>query len=76
SLDALHQSWTDFHKHKIVFVERGIRKDFNFPKAHSTEHYERAIRELGTADGYSTEHPERLHIDYAKVAYGASNKQS
>ncbi|TBU37388.1 hypothetical protein BD309DRAFT_995129 [Dichomitus squalens] len=76
SLDALHKAWADFHHHKPVFVEMGIRKDFNFPKAHSTEHYERAIRELGTADGYSTEHPERLHIDYAKLAYGASNKQS
>ncbi|EJF58879.1 hypothetical protein DICSQDRAFT_148808 [Dichomitus squalens LYAD-421 SS1] len=76
SLDALHQAWTDFHKHKAIFVKLGICKDFNFPKAHSTEHYERAIRELGTADGYSTEHPERLHIDYAKLAYGASNKKS
>ncbi|KAI9057363.1 hypothetical protein FKP32DRAFT_1584219 [Trametes sanguinea] len=76
SLEALHQSWQDFHEHKAVFVELGIREHFNFPKGHSMEHYELSIRSLGTADGYSTEHPERLHIDFAKLAYGASNKQS
>ncbi|THG97025.1 hypothetical protein EW026_g4917 [Hermanssonia centrifuga] len=33
------------------------------------------IRLLGSADGYNTESPERLHIDYAKDAYRASNKR-
>ncbi|KAI0370412.1 hypothetical protein BV20DRAFT_1035905 [Pilatotrama ljubarskyi] len=76
SLDALHKAWTDYHNYKHVFIELEIREHFNFPKGHSTEHYEPAIRALGAADGYSTEHPERLHIDFAKLAYGASNKQS
>lgn len=76
SLEALHQSWLDYHKYKAVFVELEIREHFNFPKGHSMEHYEPSIRSLGTADGYSTEHPERLHIDFAKLAYGASNKQA
>lgn len=76
SLDALHAAWKDYHKYKTVFIELEIRQHFNFPKGHSTEHYEPSIRSLGTADGYSTEHPERLHIDFAKLAYGASNKQS
>ena len=44
------------------------------PKLHSLLHYSRAIRLLGTLDGYSTETPERLHIDCAKVAYRASNR--
>ena len=30
---------------------------------------------LGSADGYNTESPERLHIDLAKEAYRASNKR-
>ncbi|EIW62736.1 uncharacterized protein TRAVEDRAFT_91351, partial [Trametes versicolor FP-101664 SS1] len=76
SLEALHQSWLDYHKYKVVFVELDIREHFNFPKGHSMEHYEPSIRSVGTADGYSTEHPERLHIDFAKLAYGASNKQA
>ncbi|KAI0821807.1 hypothetical protein BC628DRAFT_1278229, partial [Trametes gibbosa] len=76
SLEALHQSWLDYHKYKAVFVELDICEHFNFPKGHSMEHYEPSIRSVGTADGYSTEHLERLHIDFAKLAYGASNKQA
>ncbi|KAJ2974809.1 hypothetical protein NUW54_g11836 [Trametes sanguinea] len=76
SLDALHHAWRDSHQYKAVFVDMGIREHFNFPKGHSMEHYEISIRSLGTADGYSTEHPERLHIDFAKHAYDASNKQA
>jgi hypothetical protein len=30
---------------------------------------------LGSADGYNTEFPERLHINFAKEAYKASNKR-
>jgi hypothetical protein len=37
-------------------------------------HYVTCIRALGLADGYNTESPERLHIDFAKEAYRASNK--
>ena len=35
-----------------------------------------AIISRGSADGYSTESPERLHIDFAKSAYWASNKKN
>lgn len=38
-------------------------------------HYVEAIRSQGTADGYNTEASERLHIDYAKEGYCASNKK-
>lgn len=76
SLDALHNAWHDYNLHKQVFVDLHIRKDFNVPKGHSIEHYEHSIRATGTADGYSTEHSEQLHIDFAKLAYSASNKQA
>ncbi|KAI0354674.1 hypothetical protein OH77DRAFT_1404497 [Trametes cingulata] len=75
SLAKMKQAWLDFHHSKDVFVARGVRSDFNIPKVHSMEHYVASIRLLGTADGYSTEGPERLHIDFAKHAYDASNKQ-
>ncbi|THG94839.1 hypothetical protein EW026_g6707 [Hermanssonia centrifuga] len=38
-------------------------------------HYVDLIEQLGTADGFNTEWSERLHIDYAKDAYRASNKK-
>jgi hypothetical protein len=61
--------------HKAVFVELGIREDFNIPKFHAIQHYINTLRALGGADGYNTEFSERLHIDYAKEAYRASNKR-
>lgn len=49
--------------------------DFNFPKLHSLLHYFPSITEIGTTDNCNTETTERLHIDYAKDAYRASNKK-
>ena len=40
------------------------------------QHYVTAIISLGSANGYSTESPERLHIDFAKSAYRATNKKN
>lgn len=62
-----------FHEDKSIFVELGIRDNFNFPKLHSLLHYVPSIRLFGTTDGYNTEHSERLHIDLAKNAYAATN---
>jgi hypothetical protein len=75
SLTSLLQSLKSFHSHKNVFVELGIREHFNIPKLHNIQHYVDAIYSLGSADGYNTELPERLHIDFAKSAYLASNKR-
>jgi hypothetical protein len=75
TLAALSQSLTDFHTHRNVFIETGARNPphFNVPKIHSIEHYVELIHRFGSADGFNTESPERLHIDYAKDAYRASN---
>ncbi|KAI0342945.1 hypothetical protein BDW22DRAFT_1439756 [Trametopsis cervina] len=76
SLVQLKTAWLNFHTHKQVFVRLGIRQNFNgIPKLHSMSHYIDSIRCLGAADGYSTEGPERLHIDFAKLAYRASNRK-
>ncbi|KAJ7583436.1 hypothetical protein C8J56DRAFT_864056 [Mycena floridula] len=76
SLDALDRCLTIFHANKDVFIELGVREHFyKIPKLHSMKHYVQAIRYLGSLDGYNTESPERLHIDYAKRGYRASNKR-
>jgi len=75
TLTAMQDSLRLFHMHKDILVELGIREHFNVPKIHSLVHYVSSIRALGSADGYNSEYPERLHIDYAKDAYRASNKR-
>ncbi|KIJ63135.1 hypothetical protein HYDPIDRAFT_156602 [Hydnomerulius pinastri MD-312] len=77
TLRALQASLDEFHAHKAVFVELQARNPghFNIPKIHSMSHYRMMIELFGSADGFNTESPERLHIDYAKDAYRATNKK-
>jgi hypothetical protein len=75
TLNALESCLKTFHNHKNIIIELEIREHFNIPKLHALLHYTNCIRSLGSADGYNTESPERLHIDFAKEAYRASNKR-
>ena len=75
TLRRMQEALDLFHANKDVFVEEGIRNHFNIPKIHSLLHYVDSIILFGSLDGFNTEHPERLHIDYAKKGYRASNKR-
>ncbi|KAG2031845.1 hypothetical protein BDR03DRAFT_936194 [Suillus americanus] len=59
--------------HENIFIDLRVRKHFNIPKIHLMMHYIDTIHVLGSADGFNTELPERLHIDFAKQAYCALN---
>ncbi|CCO32034.1 hypothetical protein BN14_06086 [Rhizoctonia solani AG-1 IB] len=67
-----------FHRNKQIFKDTGAvttKKGFHgIPKIHMIQHYVHLIKMLGTPDGYNTETSERLHIDFAKMGYRASNK--
>ena len=73
TLNALQDTLKVFHENKDIFIREGVREHFNIPKLHQMLHYFEAIKSHGAADGYNTESPERLHIDFAKEAYRASN---
>ncbi|QRW10186.1 hypothetical protein RhiLY_09185 [Ceratobasidium sp. AG-Ba] len=77
-IEAMEKALRIFHEHKYVFRRSGAlstKKGFHaIPKIHMISHYSHIIRKLGTPDGYNTETSERLHIDFAKLGYRASNK--
>lgn len=73
TLHRLQESLALFHDNKAVFVDLGTREGFNIPKLHSLLHYFSSIMLFGTTDNYNTEQTERLHIDFAKDAYRATN---
>ena len=73
TLSYLEQALKTFHANKKVLVELGIHDDFNIPKLHSLLHYAESIRLFGTTDNYNTEMFERLHIDFTKDAWRATN---
>jgi hypothetical protein len=74
-MHALEQALQTFHDNNHIFLEHEACKDFHaIPKLHTIEHYTILIRSKGSPDRYSTEVPERLHIEFAEKAYRASNK--
>jgi hypothetical protein len=77
TLNMMDECWATFHEHKYEFVKRKGRtiNGFLIPKLHKLMHYRDAIERLGSLDGFNSEATERLHIDYAKIAYRASNRK-
>ncbi|KAK7031890.1 hypothetical protein R3P38DRAFT_3313820 [Favolaschia claudopus] len=71
----LKQFLKRFHDNKSIFVDLGIRENFNIPKLHNISHYPFFVQFFGSFDNCNTETTERLHIDLAKDAYRATNRK-
>ncbi|EIW84144.1 hypothetical protein CONPUDRAFT_88466 [Coniophora puteana RWD-64-598 SS2] len=75
TLSRMEEALRTFHKYKDEFLKHYDHDHFNIPKLHSLLHYLEMILALGSLDGLNSENTERLHIDYAKRAYRATNKK-
>ena len=75
TLGYLKDALNRFHENREYFIFTGVRENFNIPKFHSLLHYIEAIELFGTTDNYNTEMFERLHIDFAKHGWRASNQR-
>ncbi|QRW03561.1 beige protein [Ceratobasidium sp. AG-Ba] len=82
TLEAYIKAYQDFHRYMHVCIknesrrgEKGPIDHFNIPKIHAAHHMAEQIRLKGTADNFSTETIEHLHIDTIKHAYPATNKK-
>ena len=75
TLKLLDDALNRFHESKAIFVDLGIREHFNLPKVHFMRHFVTSIKAFGTLDNFNTEYTERLHIDFAKDAYRATNRK-
>ncbi|TRM57623.1 hypothetical protein BD626DRAFT_514014 [Schizophyllum amplum] len=75
SLSQMQSALDMWEENKSFFVKMGVRDHINIPKFHSLHHYIESIRLFGTTDNYNTELFERLHIDFAKNGWRASNKR-
>ena len=73
TLDRLDEALQLFHDNKDIFIDLGVRAHFNIPKFHNIHHYRSYIEMYRTTDNFNTEYTERLHIDFAKDAYRATN---
>ena len=73
TLGYLEDALGRFHQHQDYFLKLGVRDNFNIPKFHSLLHYIQSIKLFGTTDNYNTELFERLHINFSKNGWRASN---
>jgi hypothetical protein len=64
-----------FHANKDIFIQLGGCKlpPFNLNKLHMLLHYTKVVQLHNSLDRYNTKCLERLHIDFAKKGYWASN---
>lgn len=76
TLGYLEDALQTFHRYKTYFIDTGVRDHLHIPKFHSLLHYARSIKLLGTSDNYNTEMFERLHIDFAKEGWRATNRKN
>lgn len=75
TLGYMDDALTTWHENSQYFITVGIRENLDIPKFHSLSHYVDSIRFLGTTNNFNTEMFERLHIDFAKKGWRASNKR-
>ncbi|EJD32203.1 hypothetical protein AURDEDRAFT_17606, partial [Auricularia subglabra TFB-10046 SS5] len=79
TLAQLRDSLDAFHVDKAIFKQSnpalGLLIHFDFPKLHMLEHYESGIRRIGTTDNCDTQTTERMHIEFTKDAFKATNKR-
>ncbi|KAJ3765993.1 hypothetical protein FB446DRAFT_654441 [Lentinula raphanica] len=75
TLGYMKKELDTWNKNRDYFIAQGAREHFNIPKFHSLLHYIDSIRWIGTTDNSNTEAFERLHIDFAKEGWRASNKR-
>ncbi|KAF8606331.1 hypothetical protein BDV93DRAFT_437483, partial [Ceratobasidium sp. AG-I] len=83
TLAMFEDAYNRFHKHKGVWLKNRARQgekgnlieNFNIPKLHTVRHLAEQVRAKGTADNYSTEVVEHLHIDTLKEPYKATNRK-
>jgi hypothetical protein len=73
TLQLLMDALSRFHANRDIFINLGIRSQFNLPKLHYMSHYVELIKYFGTTDNFDTQYTERLHIEIPKHSYAATN---
>ncbi|KAG1866354.1 hypothetical protein C8R48DRAFT_747586 [Suillus tomentosus] len=76
TLAYMEKTLKDFHHHKNILFNLGVREHLDIPKIHSLLHYVDSITWFGTTDNYNTEMMKHFHIDFCKEGWYASNHRN
>lgn len=73
-LEQLQEALDRFHKYRQVFIDVGVRADFNLPRQHSLIHFFRLIRAFGAPNGLCSSITESKHIKAVKEPWRRSSR--
>ncbi|KAF9489865.1 hypothetical protein BDN71DRAFT_1400860 [Pleurotus eryngii] len=74
TITSIRTVLNEFHQHRAVFKELGIRDDFNLPRQHSIFHYPHLIEEFGAPNGLCSSITENKHIKAIKKPWRRSSR--
>ncbi|KAG2030632.1 hypothetical protein BDR03DRAFT_936606 [Suillus americanus] len=69
----MEKALKDFHHHKNILFNLGVREHLDIPKIYSLLHYIDSITWFGITDNYNIEMMEHFYIDFYKEGWYALN---
>jgi len=73
TLEEIGTALADFHRHRVIFIQTGVRTNFNLPRQHSLGHYRRNIQLFGAPNGLCSSITESKHIKAVKEPWRRSS---
>ncbi|KAF9487940.1 hypothetical protein BDN71DRAFT_1485194 [Pleurotus eryngii] len=74
TITSIQTALDEFHQHRAVFKDLGIRSDFNLPRQHAIFHYPHLIEEFGAPNGLCSSITENKHIKAIKKPWRRSSR--
>jgi hypothetical protein len=74
TLQEIENALAQFHHHREIFIQTGVRIDISMPRQHSLKHYPRAICLFGSPNGLCSSMTESKHIKAVKEPWRRSNR--
>ena len=75
--DTLHEiknTLAEFHHHREIFIQTGVRIDISMPRQHALKHYPRSICLFGSPNGLCSSMTESKHIKAVKEPWRRSSR--
>ena len=73
-LHAIEETLAQFHHHRDIFIQSGVRIDISLPRQHALKHYPRSIRLFGSPNGLCSSMTESKHIKAVKEPWRRSSR--
>jgi hypothetical protein len=74
TLREIEDTLVQFHHHRKIFIQTGVRIDISMPRQHALKHYPRAICLFGSPNGLCSSMTESKHIKAVKEPWRRSSR--